>query len=85
MDESGKLSEINMEREPGELNGGWAVLVKLALVLVVPTIMGEVWLARNAWILEERVGHIMRDGEITQTQLQKVVDRIVELERRQKP
>ena len=85
MDESGKLPKIVMREGQRECSNGSSIMVRVMLLLLVPTIASSVYLARNAWILDERVSHIMRDAEITQYQLQKMVDRIIELERRQKP
>jgi len=61
------------------------VLIKLALTLVVPTILGEIWLARNAWVLDERVTHLMKNSEVMQNQIQRLYERVIELERPSKP
>ena len=61
------------------------MLIKLALTLVVPTILGEIWLARNAWVLDERVTHLMKNSEVMQNQIQRLYERVIELERPSKP
>ena len=68
-----------------EYNGGWAVLIKLALVLVAPTILGEIWLARNAWVLDERVTHLIKNTDTLEGQVQRLHDRVIELELVRKP
>ena len=69
----------------GQMNSGWAFLHKIALILIMPAITSQLWMARTIFILDERMvtvsGHI-QEQKILITNLS---ERVLKLEFAIKP
>lgn len=66
----------------GELNGGWAFLLKVMLILIVPGIGYHIWMAGTLIKLETCGEYRQKAIESVEDTIKKIEDRIAAIEKR---